>query len=117
MNIRKILLRFFIIIMSFIDIVRLILLVQGIYKLGRMPTFMDGLSHKGKLFAHQTDENILLFGHFLFPIFAFLMIAILIHFINYKKEISKWEIGLAISLILFEIGIRFIEGYEFIMFD
>ena len=90
MSIRIIILRVFILALLFYNIIR------GVF-------YFNGLRFKNAILDGSTIEVTYMIGALLAPIFAFLMLGIVIHFIYYKKEISNWELGIASLLIIFEL--------------
>lgn len=89
---RIILLRFFTILLLVFNV------IKGII-------YFDWLGSQNEILDNSTIEIVYDMCALLSSIVAFLLLGIIIHYIYYKKEISKWELGIASLLVIFELTI------------
>ncbi len=89
---RIILLRFFTILLLVFNV------IKGII-------YFDWLGSQNEILDNSTIEIVYGMCAFLSSIVAFLLLGIIINYIYYKKEISKWVLGIASLLVIFELTI------------
>lgn len=111
-TLKNLLLKTIIAVLVLTNFMRFFILINAYLTIGRMPIFTDGFKNiKTVLFSWQTDEIILLIGHFLNPILLLLLIIV-------KITGKQWTaLIIFIALFIFEIGIRNFPFYEYIMYD
>lgn len=103
---------------TFIQVFRAHKIVPRWYELNRMPTVHDALANPIKpiVFSGFWDEWILVGAHFTFPImFSIIVITILR---RRKRSVMSfnWFWWIIVTIIM-EIGLRFTDGYGFLMAD
>lgn len=106
-----------VIIILSINSLRIIKILSGALKLGRLPTITDSYSTPPiKVFSPFTETLILIGGNIFCPLLILFIIALAIKIKKSQKSNNRMLI-FAISLFIFEILIRFLPSYAYVGFN